>query len=291
MILITGATGTNGKEIVTRLEKLGAPVRALVRDPEKAATLFGKGVQLVRGDLGDPASLAPALAGADVAFLLTAVDQRQNEWQTNFINAARAAKTGHVVKYSGMNATLDSPSLLLRMHASTDKRLVESGLSYTLLQPNSFMQNFLGSAATIASQGAVYMPMKDARQSMVDVRDIADCAVKILTAPAAHAGKAYTFTGPESLTCNDVAGKLSAVLGKKVTYVDVPNQAAVEGMLQAGMPKWNAETVGELLQYFATGAAARGTEDVAKILGRPPITFDQFASDFKGMFARGKGRE
>jgi uncharacterized protein YbjT (DUF2867 family) len=125
--------------------------------------------------------------------------------------------------------------------------------------------------------------MKDARQSFVDVRDITDVAVLALTRPG-HEGQVYELTGPESLTYADIAAVLSEVLGKTVRYVDVPNEAAEESMRRSGMPEWNARAVAELFRYFASGAAARTTDTVAKLLGRPPISFAQFAREHAGAF-------
>lgn len=283
MILVVGATGTNGREVVDRLVASGAAVRALVRDPDRAADLLGE-VELVRGDLDDPASLDEALAGVDRAFFVTAVDPRLVGWFRNFLDAVRRAGTAHVVKFSALGADPDSTVELLRQHGETDRLMIESGTPYTILQPNSFHQNMLWSARTIKEQGAFYTPLKDGRQSLVDVRDIAAIAVEALTRPG-HEGQTYEITGPESLSFLEVADALSRALGKPVRYVDVPPQAAHDAMVQAGTPEWNARAVVELLELFAAGGAARTTETVVQVLGTPPIPFAQFARDYASAFA------
>ena len=142
----------------------------------------------------------------------------------------------------------------------------------------------LWSAGTIKDHGAFYLPMGDARQSLVDVRDIADVAVGVLTG-SGHEGKTYEITGPESLTYHEVAGKLSAALGKPVRYVDVPPEAALDSMLKAGMPEWNARAVTELYGVFAAGLASGTTDTVVRVTGHGPIPFERFARDHAGAFS------
>jgi uncharacterized protein YbjT (DUF2867 family) len=283
MILVTGATGTNGREVLTRLAGMGRPVRALVRNPAKAAGLSLPGVELVQGDLGEPASLGPALEGVDRAFLVAPVDERCVGWFANFYEAAALAGKPHVVKFSGMGAGTANAEIF-RQHAETDRLLRDSGLPFTILQPNSFHQNLLWSAGTIKDHGAFYLPMRDARQSLVDVRDIAAVAAAALTQPG-HEGQTYEITGPESLSYDDVAAALAKVVGKPVRYVDVPPEAARQAMLDAGMPAWNADAVTELYGVFATGQYAHTTDVVERVTGRPPRTFEAFAAEHKAAFA------
>ncbi len=282
MILVVGATGTNGREVVKQLSERGVPVRAMVRSAEKSPDLRLPHVELVRGDLGDPPSLDAALRGVQKAFIVTAVGPDCVEWFESFFAAAKRAGGPHVVKFSGMGAG-DAKTLILNQHAVTDEELRTSGLPFTVLRPNSFHQNLLWSAGSIKSQGAFYLPLGDARQSLVDVRDIAAVAAEVLTGTG-HEGQVYDLTGPESLSYHDVAATLSQVLGKPVRYVPVSLEAAKESMLQAGMPEWNAKAVTDLYRVFATGAYARTTDTVARLLGRPPRTFEQFARDHAGAF-------
>jgi uncharacterized protein YbjT (DUF2867 family) len=284
MILVVGATGTNGREVVRRLVAAGQRVRAMVRNSSKAGDLRGEGVELVDGDLDAPGSLDTPLAGVERAFFVSAVDQRYVGWFGNFLAAALRAGSPHVVKFSGLGASVNSPVEILRQHGETDQALINSGLPHTIPRPNSFYQNMLWSAATIREHGAFYLPMKSARQSLVDVRDIAAVSVQALTGTG-HEGKTYDITGPESLTYHDVADKLSAVLGRSIRYVDVPPETAFDYMLKAGMPQWNARAVTELYGIFAAGEAAGTTDTVERITGRAPISFDQFARDHAAAFS------
>jgi uncharacterized protein YbjT (DUF2867 family) len=283
MILVIGATGTNGRVVIERLLAAKQPVRALVRDRSKAIDI-GKGqIELVQGDLDQPASLDAALAGVERAFFVAAVDQRYARWFGNFLAAARRAGTSHIVKFSGMGARVDSPSELMRQHGETDQALADSGVAFTILRPNSFYQNMFWSAESIKSQGAFYLPMGNARQSFVDVRDIASVAAAVLTHKG-HEGKTYEITGPDSLSYQEVADTLTAVLGKPIRYIDVPPEAALESMLKSGMPDWNARAVSDLYATFAAGLAARTTDTVEQITGTRPISFEQFAREHAAAF-------
>jgi uncharacterized protein YbjT (DUF2867 family) len=283
MILITGATGNNGQELIRQLAAMGQSIRALVRKPAEAAKLDGSNIEVVAGDFDLPQTLATALQGVEKAFLLTPVAERFVQWQKDFIQAAQRAKIKHLVKFSGMGAHARSASLLLRLHAETDEVLRSSGVPFTILQPNSFHQNMLSSTNTIKAQGVFYWPLKKASQSTVDIRDISAVAAKVL-ASSGHEGKTYVLTGPEALTFQEAAEKLSSVLGRKIQYVDVPISAAADGMRKSGMPDWNVEAVSDLLAYFATGAAATVTDTVPRLLARPATSFEQFVKDHRGAF-------
>jgi uncharacterized protein YbjT (DUF2867 family) len=262
---------------------MGHRVRALVRKPAEAAKLDGSNVEAVPGDFDLPETLESALEGVEKAFLLTPVAERFVRWQKDFIEAAQRAKIKHLVKFSGMGAHARSASELLKLHAETDEILRSSGVPFTILQPNSFHQNMLSSANTIKAQGVFYWPLKDASQSTVDVRDISAVAAKVFTS-SGHEGKTYVITGPEALTFQQVAEKLSSVLGRKIQYVDVPISAAANGMRNSGMPDWNVHAVSDLLACFAAGTAATVTDTVPRLLGRPATSFEQFVKDHRAAF-------
>jgi uncharacterized protein YbjT (DUF2867 family) len=283
MILITGATGNNGRELVRQLAAAGQRVRALVRNTAKAADLKSTNVELAIGDFDQPATLDAALRGVEKAFLLTPVAEHFVEWQSAFIEAAQRAEVKHLVKFSGMGADSNVKAELLRLHNETDNLLRKSAVPFTILQPNSFHQNILSSAETIKTQGAFYWPLKNAAQSTVDIRDVNAIAARVFTSPG-HEGNTYVITGPEALTFQQAAEKLSAVLGRDIQYVDVPLSAAEDGMRKSGMPEWNVHALGELLSYFASGAAATVTDSVPRLLGRPAISFEQFVQDHRAAF-------
>jgi uncharacterized protein YbjT (DUF2867 family) len=282
MILVTGSTGKIGSELVRQLSAKGAGVRALVRDPAKGAALEAPGVEIARGDLGDPASLDAAMQGVERVFVLSSVDQQQAVLQGNVVHAARRASVRHIVKLGAAGTSLDSPITVGRLHAQTEKDVEASGIPYTFLKPALFMQFLLGHAPTIKSDGAFYMPMRDGKVPMVDLRDIAAVAATVLTS-SGHEGKAYTVTGPEALSMNEAAQKLAAAIGKPVKYVDVPPDAARKAMVAQGIPPWFVEDLLKLMEVFAAGYAATVSPDVKNVTGQAR-TFDVFARDFAQAF-------
>lgn len=284
-ILVTGATGNIGSQVVKQLVAKGVPVRAFVRSREKAAALEGPGVEIALGDLGQPKTIGTALKGIEKVFLLSPGGPRQVEWQGNVVEAAQRAGVKHIVKVAALGTAPDSPLSLARWHAQTEKQIEESGLAYTHLHPHSFMQNFVGMAPMIA-QGNLYAPMKDGKISLVDVRDIAAVTVATLTEEG-HEGKTYDITGPEALSYAEIAQKLSAVIGKEVTYVDILPEIARQGMLDMGFPEWLADDFIKLYEVFSAGYAAEISPVVAEVAKKAPITFDQFARDYARVFKGG----
>lgn len=283
-LLIAGATGTNGTQLLNLLSQFGIAARALVRDVAKAAHLKKTNIELVQGDLGDKASLVDAMQGIEKAYIVTAVSQDSVQWNANFIEAAKQAEVKHIVRFSGMRASTDSASEIIRQHAEADELLKASGLTYTIIRPNSFHQNMLWQADSIKHTGQFYLPLGQAKQSTVDVRDLAQATVNILTQPG-HENKVYDFTGPEALSFADVAQIISDQIGKPVEYIAVPPEAAEQAMIEHGMPAWNAKALAEIQAVFATGEYADTVEDLANVLGRKPISFAEFAKDMETAFS------
>ena len=257
MILIVGATGLVGSATVRHLTACGVPVRALVRSAEKAATLAGAGVEAMVGDLEQPASLDAALDGVTRALLISPLHPRQVEWQGNFVEAARRAGAVHIVKLSGLGTAPDSPLRSGRWHAQTERHIADAGLPFTYLHPPFFMQNLLRSAAAIAAQGVLVASMQAGKIAMVDARDVAAVAVAALTSDD-HVGKTYTITGPEALSFQEVAQKLAAATGRRVTYQDVPLAAVQQEMVATGLPEWLVDVRLEFATALRDGYAAAG---------------------------------
>src|SRR5215212_6875442 len=216
MILVTGATGNNGTEIVKRLAaKADVQVRAMVRNRDRAGAITLPQVEVAEADFDRPATLLSALAGVGRAFLLTHSSERAQAQQIAFIDAARQSGVAQIVKLSQFDADVNAPGRFQRYHAVVEAALQESGLAYTILRPNLYMQGLFNFRSTIATQNAFYAAAGDAKVSVVDVRDIADVAVAALTEPG-HEGKLYELTGPQALTHAEMAEALSKALGRQV---------------------------------------------------------------------------
>jgi uncharacterized protein YbjT (DUF2867 family) len=277
MILVTGATGLNGKELVQRLSARGVPVRALVRNVAKAEALAAlPNVQIVEGDLARPETLVRPLQGVQRAMLISSSDPGMLDVQTNFIEAARNTGVTHVVKLSGIIPELDSPFRFARMHAEIERRLEVSGLAFTHLRAGEFMPSYFRQVPSIVAKGALFLPMEDARIASVDVGDIAEVAAIVLTT-SGHEGKIYPLTGPEALTMTEVAAKLSAATGKTIRYVNVTPEDAKKARLAAGMPPFLVDALDELFAERRRGKESVVFPMVETLLGRPATSFDEFA--------------
>ena len=279
MILVIGATGNIGKDVVAGLRAKGEQVRAMVRDPEKAKAAGEPGVEYVAGDLGKPESVAAALQGIEKAFLLSPENPDMPELHAKFAAAAKDAGVSHIVRLSILPANPDAPLPLVKWHGEADRSVMESGVPYTILRASYFMQNTLGGAATVASNGTLYSAMGEGKVAHIDARDVADVAVAVLTSEG-HEGQSYLLTGPEALTMTEVAGRLSTALGKTIEYVNLPPDEAKARLVAAGTLDWRADAWVKLAGMIGLGIASMVTPTVKDVLGREPRNIEQFASDF-----------
>ena len=284
MILVTGATGLNGGELVRRLSARGVPVRALVRSRAKAEALRSLPmVEIVEGDMARPDTLAEALRGVGRALLISSSDPTMLEVQSNFIDAAKRAGVRHIVKFSGIMPDIDSPFRFARMHGEIERRLERSGLAFTHLRPGEFMHAYFRQVPSILAKGAMFLPMEDARIASIDIADIAEVASFVLTT-SGHEGKIYPLTGPEALTMAEVAERLARATGKAIRYVSITPEEARKVRLAAGMPPYLVDALDELYAERRRGKEARVFPTVEAILGRPATPFDTFASRYAAVF-------
>lgn len=281
MILVTGATGSNGSEIVKRLAERNIPVRAMVRD---RANLVMPNVEVIEGDFDRPETLQSALAGVKRAFLLTNSSQNAEAQQIAFIDAAKQSGVEHIVKLSQFKADANSPGRFLRYHAAVEAALQASGIAYTFLRPNLFMQGLLNFRSTIASQNAFYAAAGDAKVSLVDVRDIAEVAVAALT-QAGHEGKTYDLTGSQALTHAEMAEQLSTALGRKIAFVDVSPEAMHDALIGVGFPLWQADGLIEEYAHYRRNEAAEVTSGIQDAISQNPRNFATFTRDYAEMFS------
>jgi (4-alkanoyl-5-oxo-2,5-dihydrofuran-3-yl)methyl phosphate reductase len=278
MILVIGANGTVGREVVSQLKAANVPVRVLVRDQKKAPA----GVEVVVGDLAEPSTLAPAFAGVQRLFLLS---QGPAALENNAIDAAAKAGVSRIVKLSSMGFGKERDGLTLaRWHRDVERHLQASGIPATLLYAGNFSSNTLGWAPTLRAQGAAFAAMGDGKTAPVDPRDLAAVGVAALTQPG-HEGRIYELTGPATLTTTQQIAILGEVMGKPWHYVDVPPAAAREGMVQSGLPAPFAEAMLEVMAAIKAGGADKVTDDVQRVLGRPARSFADWARDHAAAFA------
>jgi (4-alkanoyl-5-oxo-2,5-dihydrofuran-3-yl)methyl phosphate reductase len=275
MILVTGATGTVGRELVAELARRGAKVRALSRNP--AAAAFPAGVETVAADLGAPGTLGLALAGVERVFMLATGPDRLDH-ETSLVAAARRAGTARLVKLSALTAEDDTADdIITRWHRAAEQAVTGSGLSWTILRPGAFMSNVLSWAGTIRHQGQVFAPFAGTRTAAIDPADVAACAAAVLLEDG-HEGQAYPLTGPELISARDQAGVLGEVLGREIGITEVPPEAARQRMIAAGTPAQVADAVLATLAGSGTGPGALVAPAVRRLTGRPPRTFRDWAA-------------
>lgn len=283
MILVTGAGGTVGKELIGQLSAAEIPFRAGFSTIEKAGKARGAGLDGVHADFGEPETVRAALKGIDTLFLLSGWSPSQTRHEVNVVREAKAAGVRRLVKLSVWGAEGEGFSFA-KIHRPVEREIESSGIAWTFLRPNGFMQNLSNFfAGSIRAHGVFHLPAREARISHVDVRDIAAVAVRALTAPG-HERNAYDLSGPEALTYGEIAAKLTAVVEREVSYVEIPEDQFKQGAMGAGMPEAYADAMLSLIRYYVAGHAARVSPDVTRVTGREPISFDRYARDHAAAF-------
>ena len=278
MICITGANGTLSSEVIRQLESAKAPFRAAYYSGKGAEAARARGIDAVAIDYSTPETLHAAFRGCDKLFLLGPNLTNQTQLEVNAVQAAAAVGVRHIVKQSVMSAAAEAYSLA-KVHRPVEMAIESTGLAWTFLHPNAFMQNavtFMG--PTIRTESAFYSASGQARISHVDVRDIAAVAVKALTEPD-HEGKAYTLTGPEALTYDELASELSRVLARPISHINLSPPELKSGMLAEGMPEEIVERMLDLERYFREGQASHVTDDIKRVTGRDATRFAQYARE------------
>ena len=277
-ILVTGATGSISSLVIPQLLAAGARVRAFVHNPDKAKGLADKGVEIISGDFDNAAQVQKAFDGVSAVFLLTAAGEKADAQARNAIAAAKKTGSPYIVRLSVIKAGPDAPTANTRNHGQTEQDLKASGLPYAILRAHFFMQNIFGSAQTIGAEGVFYQGMGDGKLGMIDVRDIADAAAKVLL-DRSHAGKTYTLTGPESITWHKAAEAFTAALGQPVKYVPIPPEGVAEAIRKMGWGEWGALVMKDYSAAYGKGWGDFVTDDVKKLTGHPARTIEQFARE------------
>ncbi|MFJ3203710.1 NAD(P)H-binding protein [Streptomyces sp. NPDC086989] len=279
MILVTGGTGTVGREVVRRIPA-DLRVRMMCRNPERVVEASAR-YEAVYGDYRDPQSLVHALRGVRTAFLVTTGVGGDED--AVFIQTARSAGVRHVVKLSA--AAVEDPGandLITRWQRRNEELLRCSGMEWTLLRPRSFMSNTLSWASSLRSDDVVRALCGSSANACVDPRDIADVAVRALTGDG-HAGRAYTLTGPEAITAAEQTAQLGRLLGRPLRFEELePEQARTA--LQARHPHDVVEALLDSAQRQRAGAKARVDPAVPALLGRPAGSFRAWAGEHLGAF-------
>ncbi|MFJ9821980.1 NAD(P)H-binding protein [Streptomyces sp. NPDC101151] len=281
MILVTGATGTTGSEVVRQLAARGEKVRALTRDPARAAV--PPGVEVVRGDYLDADSLSRAMSGATAAYLV-GVPDGEAQHDRALVAAARVAGVPRLVLLSAIATGDPDVGPFGMWHALGEEAVKESGAEWTVLRPSTFASNTLGWARAVTAGEPVPNMTGEGAQGVIDPRDVSEVAARALT-EGRWAGRTYTLTGPEALTVPDQAAVLAAVLGRPVTTRDLSPDETLDHLRTAwGLDESGAEAVLTASAYVRDGRSDLVTDDVPEVLGRQARTFREWAQDHQGAF-------
>jgi (4-alkanoyl-5-oxo-2,5-dihydrofuran-3-yl)methyl phosphate reductase len=277
---VFGATGTTGGEVTRQLIQKGHKPRLVVRNPTKACA-FAANAEIVLGDLSKPSSLDAAMKDVERLYLVSEAASGI-DLEINAIDAAQRLGVKHVVKLSVVG--VENPfEIFAEWHAKSEAHLRASGMQWTMVRPQHFMSNAFTWADTIRKEGAFYQPTGEGRWAAVDPADIGAVSVKALTEPG-HEGKAYTLSGPESLSAAQYAEKLSAAIGKTVRFVDIPADAMRNRFVKVGMPSVLVDALMSLMAATKAGKLDAVSDGVQQVLARPPANFDDWSKRHAAAF-------
>ena len=280
MILVTGATGTVGREVVIQLLAAGEQVRGMTRNPSTAK--LDARVELVKGDFAAPDTLAKAVDGVERVFSLTFGPQTGTH-ERDLAGLAKKAGVRHIVKLSAMGGDGETKSAIRKWHEQGEEAIKETGISWTVVRPGGFMSNALHWRETVRTQGKVFSNYGDGKLPSVHPRDIAAVAVRALTADG-HERKTYYLTGPEALSVGEQVDILSEVLGRRIEYVPITDDVARKGMEKAGMPALLIDALIPFAAFIRSGRAAEVLPTVEEVTSRPALTFLDWAPEHAEAF-------
>jgi uncharacterized protein YbjT (DUF2867 family) len=286
MILVTGATGQVGREVIRHLGG-SADVRALVRDRETAGDLGA--AEIATGSFEDVASLVQAMDAVETLFLAGRDNPEQVAQHTRVLAAAKSAGVRHVVKLSALGASPASPVALMRWHHTVEEQLRGSSFRWTFLRPHLYMQNLLRFAGEVAGRGRLAAPMGARPYPFVDVRDVGTAAAAVVRAPTVHAGRAYALTGPRAVAYAELAERMGDVIGRRVGYDMVAPERFRADLVAAGVPPWRAADLAAIAAAYADADNAP-SPDLESLIGRPATTIEQFLADHRDVFCAGASR-
>lgn len=287
-ITVFGATGKIGSELLQFLSAAGVPAIAVTRNKSKAVAL--PFVEWVEADMADKDSLHKTMANSRAVFLLSGMGTNFVDEQHRVIQVAAETGVGHIVKLSSAAAGKSSPthmasSQIGRAHSTVEELLKTTGIPWTILQPTGFMQNWLGEfSERVKQERKIQEATGDGKRAYIDVRDIAEVAFNILTAPAQHLAATYVLTGGEAINYGQLATTLSQVVGEPVNYIALTLEEAKQRMEQKGLPPAMVQTFVAYAAVQRNGEAEYVSNTVAAILGKPARTAAAFVNDYVGWF-------
>ena len=283
MILITGATGKTGSATAKSLGEKGETFRALIRNEEKKEGLESLGGEVVIGSIENTEVVNQSMQGVTTVLVLLPNSESQLALEKQLVDSAKKAGVERIVKMSSIEATPDATSPIPKLHLESEEYIKQSGLAWTMIKPNFYMQNLLASAGTIKEQGKIFLPMGDGKTGMIDTTDVGKVLAKVLSEDG-HESMNHEITGPEILSFYEVAKIFSQVLGKQVDYVDVPMDAYKETLGQFLTNQWHLDAVIDLFKGIAEGGIEDKTDTFNELMGETPKSLSQFLAENSFIF-------
>ena len=283
MILITGATGKTGSATAKSLGEKGETFRALIRNEEKKEGLESLGGEVVIGSIENTDVVNQSMQGVKTVLVLLPNSESQLALEKQLVDSAKQAGVERIVKMSSIEATPDATSPIPKLHLESEEYIKQSGLAWTMIKPNFYMQNLLASAGTIKEQGKIFLPMGDGKTGMIDTTDVGKVLAKVLSEDG-HESMNHEITGPEILSFYEVAEIFSKALGKQVDYVDVPMDAYKETLGQFLTNQWHLDAVIDLFKGIAEGGIEDKTDTFNELMGETPKSLSQFLAENSFIF-------
>jgi uncharacterized protein YbjT (DUF2867 family) len=282
MILVTGATGNIGSELVKLLVAKGKTVRVISRDEKKVSHL-DPAVERVIGDRHDPSVVRKAAQGADKVFMLAVLLDKNHEADRLLVEEAKQAGAKQIVMISSSSVRMEG-NAIGRLHREKEQMVEDSGIPWTLLRPGGFMSNaIMWWAQTIKSQSKVFNPAGNGKTAPISPYDIAAVAAVALTS-SGHEGKTYDLTGGELVSTPEQVAILSKVIGKPIDCVDIPVEVAAERMIASGLPEALVESLSQLYVLVRKDAYTFQTNEVERLTGRQAQTFETWCREHRSAF-------
>jgi uncharacterized protein YbjT (DUF2867 family) len=278
--LITGATGDVGSKVVKQLLQRGERLRVFVREAAKARAQFGDRVDVFVGDLSDRASLAAALNGIDAFFLVNS-GPRIPALDELAAQTAKAAKVSHLVKLSSLD--VEQSLAIGAWHERGEAAVRASGIPFTFVRPTGFLSNLLAWAHSIKAEGVVRSSAGHGKRPFIHSEDIAAVAVRALTTRE-YVGQALPITGPEALSFPEVTTKIGAAIGKELQFLPISDEEASRRFSATGASAEEVVAHVELWRAIRENRLATVTDVVQKLLGRQPISLDQWLLESASAF-------
>jgi uncharacterized protein YbjT (DUF2867 family) len=283
MILLTGATGKTGSATAKALNERGIKFRALIRNEEKREEIESLGGEVVIGSIENKEAVDQSMVDIEAALILLPNSENQLSLEKQLVDSAKQAGANRVVKMSSIEATPDATSPIPKLHLESEEYIKQSGLSWTMIKPNFYMQNLLASAGTIKDQGKIFLPMGEGKTGMIDTTDVGKVLAKVLSEDG-HESMNHEITGPEILSFYEVAEIFSQGLGKQVDYVDVPLGAYKETLGQFLTNQWHLDAVIDLFKGIADGGIEEKTDTYSELMGESPKSLSEFISENSFIF-------